>query len=219
MALVPGYRHDIFVSYAHVDNQPDTGVAEGWVSTLVEGLRRRLDAKLGRREAYSLWMDPKLAGHVPITPEIMENLRKSVTLLVVLSPGYLSSEWCRQEMGTFLNTVKEQERSGTRVFIVERTKMEESGRPSELKELELVGYPFWVQEHDSDPPRTLGDPQPHPEDHLYYDALNKLSYELAQELEASIMSNDSVRIKTSIDRLEPELDKLIETLQSTLARK
>ena len=35
MAFVPGYNNDIFVSYAHVDNEPLPGVEEGWVSILI----------------------------------------------------------------------------------------------------------------------------------------------------------------------------------------
>ena len=34
-AFVPGYQHDIFVSYAHVDDQTYPGVDTVWVATLI----------------------------------------------------------------------------------------------------------------------------------------------------------------------------------------
>ena len=41
MPFVPGYRHDIFVSYAHVDDKPLLGAKEGWVTILVAARRAR----------------------------------------------------------------------------------------------------------------------------------------------------------------------------------
>ena len=35
MAFVPNYKHDIFVSYAHVDDEPFPGADKGWVTTLL----------------------------------------------------------------------------------------------------------------------------------------------------------------------------------------
>ena len=41
MALLADYKHDIFVSYAHNDNQPLVSGTDGWVRTLVNQLRVR----------------------------------------------------------------------------------------------------------------------------------------------------------------------------------
>jgi hypothetical protein len=46
--FVPGCQHDIFVSYAHVDNQVIPGAERGWISTLSKGVEKRLDQKLGQ---------------------------------------------------------------------------------------------------------------------------------------------------------------------------
>jgi hypothetical protein len=84
MAYVPGHVYDIFVSYAHVDDQPLPEQKEGWVTDLVKRLRRRLAQTLGREDAYSLWMDYKLSSHIQVTPEIMHALSQAATLLVVM---------------------------------------------------------------------------------------------------------------------------------------
>ena len=54
MAFVPGYKHDVFVSYAPVDDQPHPGIDEGWVTTLLKGLKIELDQRLGCVDACSL---------------------------------------------------------------------------------------------------------------------------------------------------------------------
>ncbi len=183
MAFVPSQKHDIFVSYAHVDDMPFPGMEKGWVTTLVETLRVLLAQKLGRREAYSLWMDHQLSRHADLTPEILDNLGKPATLLVILSPGYLASEWCLREKDTFQKLLGEKQRSGSRVFIVERDKVELDERPAAFQD--LLGYRFWVQEGEGSPPRILGSPWPdpkNPENMSYFDQLTRLSCNLADEL-------------------------------------
>jgi hypothetical protein len=133
MAFVPGYEHDIFVSYAHVDDQPDPGADEGWVTTLVKGLRSRLAQILGRSEAFSLWMDPQLAGNTPITPSILDTLQQTATLVVILSPAYLASEWCLRERNRFLLMIGERVRRESRVFVVERDQVVQGERPAEFR--------------------------------------------------------------------------------------
>ena len=183
MAFVPSHKHDIFVSYAHVDDLPFPGVDKGWVTTLVETLQILLAQKLGRKEAYSLWMDHQLSRHTDLTPEILDNLGKTATLLVILSPGYVASEWCLREKDTFLKLLGQKQRSGSRVFIVERDKVEWDERPEQFTD--LLGYRFWVQEGDGNPPKILGSPWPDPknaENMAYFDQLTRLGSNLADEL-------------------------------------
>jgi hypothetical protein len=180
MSFVSNFKYDIFVSYAHVDDQPLPGADEGWVTTLVKGLRTGLSQKLGRDDAFELWIDQKLSRNVEITPKIMETLRRTATLVVILSPGYLASDWCQREQDNFLKLTRDF-RSESRVFVVERDKLKDSVRPSEFKELK--GYRFWVQDREGSPPRTLGLPKPNPQDIRYYDKLNELITELAKELQ------------------------------------
>ncbi len=190
MAFVPDYKHDIFVSYAHVDDLAFPGVEKGWVSTLVETLEILLAQKLGRQEGYSLWMDHQLSRHVDLTPEILENLGKTATLLVILSPGYLASDWCLREKDTFLKLLNDrqlsaEQRAGSRVFIIERDHVEQGDRPAQFAD--LLGYRFWVQEGDGSPPKILGSPWPdpkNPQNMSYFDQLTRLATNLADELKA-----------------------------------
>ncbi len=108
---LPNYKHDIFLSYAHVDNQPI-----GWVTTLINNLKILLTKKLGSSDSFSLWMDDELHGKIATTSEIRKHIEGSATFLLILSPAYLASEWCNFELRTFL--AKYGENSG-RVFLVE----------------------------------------------------------------------------------------------------
>ena len=69
-AFVTGYQHDVFVSYARVDDVALAGAKSGWVSTFVKNLEVLLDQKLGRGYAPP-WMDHQLARNAPLTPAIM----------------------------------------------------------------------------------------------------------------------------------------------------
>jgi TIR domain len=177
-AFVPGCKHDIFVSYAHVDDNPDVGADAGWVTSLVRGLNTRLGWKLGRSDSYSLWIDPRLSGNERITDQIMGALNEVATVMVILSPGYLASEWCQREKNKFLSLIQDRIRSGSRVFVVERDKVEP--RPPEFEDLK--GYRFWVEDREGRPPRILGTPKPDPNDKNYYDLLTDLSSDLVSEL-------------------------------------
>src|SRR4029077_16085668 len=54
VAFVPGFDHDVFVIYAHVDNE-----RSGWVTKLVKELEVRLAEQLGGHPRPSVWMDHK----------------------------------------------------------------------------------------------------------------------------------------------------------------
>src|SRR5271157_6092502 len=103
MAFLPGYKHDIFVSYAHNDNKPYVESDIGWVKNLIKILRTRVVELLGS-DSVDIWMDYELRGNDAVTPTIMEDLAHSAILLFVSSESYLASSWCRNELNGFLNS-------------------------------------------------------------------------------------------------------------------
>ena len=133
MAYVPGFEHDIFVSYAHVDDMALPGFDDGWVTTLVKNLKILVSQSLGRTDAYSLWMDYRLQHNVAITDAVMDNVRKAATLVIILSPGYLASDWCQREKNAFLKALKERKKEVPSVFVVETRQIEKKEYPKEFK--------------------------------------------------------------------------------------
>jgi hypothetical protein len=177
MAYVVGYKHDVFVSYAHVDDQPLPGAMDGWVCTLVDALKILLAEQLGRAEILALWRDLGMARNAPVTEQIVSAVSDAALLLVVLSEGYLKSDWCTNEYAGFLKVAGERSR---RLFIVERMPIETNRKPAPFRD--LVGYPFWTRRRSEEPAKTLGVPVPSPNEPEYYARLNRLAVELANEL-------------------------------------
>ncbi len=171
-----GYDYDIFVSYAHVDDRPMPGAAQGWVTTFANCIKTKLAQKLGRNDAYALWMDYELRGGQPITPHILDKLQRSATLFVVLSPGYLKSVWCQRELDTFAGMVANgQARS---VFVVELEPHDEAELPRPLADLKRS--PFWTKDKKTGNPHRLGELVQDADE--YYSAIDDFVREVVTDL-------------------------------------
>ncbi len=104
--------NDVFISYASADNEPRE--KKGWITALATELHNHLGQKLGYA-SYSLWMDRELRENGPVPPNIVRQLENSAILLLVSSPAYFASSWCRWEISAFLA-----KKGPGCVFIVER---------------------------------------------------------------------------------------------------
>jgi hypothetical protein len=94
MAYVPGFRHDLFVSYAHGD---DPGWIDGFEGALRQGLRERLG------QPISAWQDVrKLRLGQNWQEEIEEAIGQTAAFVAIVSPSYLNSVWCQRERRQFL---------------------------------------------------------------------------------------------------------------------
>ena len=103
MPYVPGFAHDVFVSYAH-GPKPLAGFRgmrsdfiSKWTQSLVDDLSSQLDVFLGTKDQkrrVSIWMDPALDGNYPLSESINAKIKQSALLLVVMSDFYLDSPWC-----------------------------------------------------------------------------------------------------------------------------
>ncbi len=91
-----GPPHDVFVSYAHDDN------LDGWVTQLALELQAEVRRHLprddgGERADVTVWTDDSLIQSGPVDERLQEVLDQSSTVLVVTSPWYLESSWCKKE--------------------------------------------------------------------------------------------------------------------------
>ena len=180
-AFVPGYEHDVFISYAHIDNVPLQGGKQGWVTTFFENLERRLQQKLGARE-LSVWIDHhELLGNTPLTAQIMNALQQTATFVIIVSKSYLRSEWCSREREEFRRLMRSRAREGSRVFLVELDDVDHDKFPGEFND--LIGYRFWAIDNETGASYTIGLPVADPTDQNYFRQLNRLCVQLAEELE------------------------------------
>jgi hypothetical protein len=131
----------IFISYAHIDNEPLTADDEGWVTMLHRMLEVRLAQLLGERP--QIWRDPQMAGNAPITGTLLERLTRSTYLIPVLSPRYVKSEWCVRELETFFSRYNEPRR----IFKVVKTDIPQEQHPAPVRD--SLSYVFYRVDPDT----------------------------------------------------------------------
>jgi hypothetical protein len=169
---------DVFISYAHADDEPLFGAESGWVTTFVDELKKLLRRMLGGNGA-SVWMDHQLAANEQVTGALIDSVGRSRTLVLFMSPGYSQSAWCQKELGNFLNrniSVKNKES----VFIVELDLTERETWHPRLQQLTPIR--FWREGRDH-VPQLLGFPAPKlDQDDPYWLNLNKLAHLIADYL-------------------------------------
>jgi TIR domain len=179
MGNASGTNFDVFISYAHVDNEPIFPAKHGWVSVLVDNLGRYLAKGIGRREAFSNWYDQQqLKGNQGIRDHIPEQARQSALFLAVLSPGYVSSEFCLRELEAFIETHRGA--VAERLFIVEHMPLDDDRRmPDALRDIRK--YRFYKLDQNQ-VPRTFAQPEPLPDEREYFQKIEDIARDMARKL-------------------------------------
>ncbi len=197
------FDKDLFISYAHIDNQSLIPDQEGWISTFHKALAIRLSQIRGTPP--KIWRDPKLQGNDYFGDAITEALENAGLLLSIVSPRYIKSEWCIRELQSFCANAAQQtgglnvgENKG-RLFKVVKTYVPREQYPGEFES--FIGYEFF--EFDA-----AGRPQEFdkiygPElERKFYARLNDLAYDIHQTLEIlealslDTLSSDALSLDT-----------------------
>jgi hypothetical protein len=93
------FANHLFISYAHIDNAKTEENDPGWVDRFHKSLQAFLNISIG--EEAKIWRDRKLAGGDVFGEEIVSQIRNAALLVSILSPRYLKSKWCLQEVEEF----------------------------------------------------------------------------------------------------------------------
>lgn len=176
-------QNDIFLSYAHIDDEALAEGQKGWISTFHRALEIRLAQILGKTPR--IFRDPKLQGNDYFADRLVQQLPRTAALVSVVSPRYIRSDWCRRELEEFCRA---SERTGgmrvadkARVFKVVKTPVPLEMHPSELQE--LLGYDFFVIEGETGRPRELSH-QSEPEmQRQYWARLDDLAHDISELLQ------------------------------------
>ena len=139
-------RH-VFISYAHLDNQPLTQEQQGWITRFHATLDALLSMRIGRKAR--IWRDDKLKGNDVFADEIVDQFSRTALLVSVLTPRYLNSQWCTREVREFCQRA---EQSGglvvenkSRVLMVLKTPVD-SLEPLPAVVKDVLGYEFFSYE-------------------------------------------------------------------------
>ena len=137
---------DIFISYAHLDNQSPFD-DPGWVSAFHRALEVRVAQLLGKKPR--IWRDPELTGNDVFPEKLSERIRKAVALVCVLSPRYVKSDWCQRELDEFSNGPRPivGDDAKARVFKVVKTYLPIERQPEPIQP--LLGYEFYKMDPET----------------------------------------------------------------------
>nr|WP_281720587.1 toll/interleukin-1 receptor domain-containing protein [Nitrosomonas nitrosa] len=173
---------DVFISYAHLDNQPLTASAQGWVSEFHEALSKRLGEVLGKPPR--IWRDPKLQGNDIFADEITQRFERAAVLVSVITPRYVESDWCRREVTGFWQVT---EHTGgpvvgnkARLFKVVKTPADQSQMPGPVQA--LLGYEFYRLQPGNGRPLEFNRVYGPDAERDFWVRLNDLAYDLADLL-------------------------------------
>ena len=128
------FETEVFISYAHLDNQPLEEGSKGWVSHFHQALEVRIGQLLGKQPL--IWRDPKLQGNDYFGDTLIDRLPGVGVLVSVVTPRYVKSEWCHKELEEFYkaseNTGGVRMDNKSRVFKVLKTPVAIDQHPVEL---------------------------------------------------------------------------------------
>lgn len=100
MAQIAGYENDIFISYAHDDNQ-GFGNRPGWVDIFEDWLDGWLRKRRGMAD-LKIWRDNKrMHGNTLFDDAIRNALKTSALFFALTSRNYLHSAYCQKELSWF----------------------------------------------------------------------------------------------------------------------
>jgi hypothetical protein len=146
------FEKHLFISYAHIDNQPLSEDQQGWITRFHASLSAMVSMRLGRKA--EIWRDIKLSGNDIFADEIVSQFPKTELLVSVVTPRYVESDWCTREVKEFC---KSAEASGgilvdnkTRILKVIKMPVDsEETLPKVMKD--ALGYPFYVFDDQETP--------------------------------------------------------------------
>ena len=174
-------EQSLFISYAHIDDQPLTAGQQGWITRFHGTLEALLSMRLGRQA--KIWRDEKLQGNDVFGDEIVAQFTKAAVLVSILTSRYLNSEWCTREIREFCETAQH---SGglvvgnkTRVFKVIKTPVDtQESLPAAMRD--VLGYEFFAVKDGA--PLELDPAYGQEYAQLYNQKVAKLAWDIAQLL-------------------------------------
>ncbi|MBE9110544.1 TIR domain-containing protein, partial [Nodosilinea sp. LEGE 07298] len=176
------FDRDLFISYAHIDNESLTDGQDGWVSMFHRGLEIRL-AQL-RGEKPRIWRDQKLQGNDDFSDTILEQFPNLALLVSILSPRYVKSTWCLRELENFAQSAEA--KGGlkigdkARIFKVIKTYLPRDKHPQALDR--LLGYEFFDID-DAGRPREFSRLYGADSEHKFWAKLEDLAYDIQKTLD------------------------------------
>lgn len=175
---------DIFISYAHIDDQPLIEGQKGWITDFHRALDIRLAQLMGRRPV--IWRDPALQGNHVFDKQIVDQFAKVAIVISIITPRYVKSEWCVREVDEFYKACQENigfsVNNHARVFKVTKTPVRVDQHPEKIQN--VLGYDFYITDGATGRTKELSQTLGQDTERLYWEKLDDLAHDISSFLES-----------------------------------
>lgn len=144
--LRPYFEYDVFVSYSHgVRGRETDEPLKDWTLELIRRLENDVHAVDTEFDDLIIWRDEKIDPTIYLSDELRSKVTSSGILMIVMSPRYLASTWCKDELEWFRQQVLDRARDQGRVFVIRALPTDETTWPDFLRDTRgyaLPGFQF-----------------------------------------------------------------------------
>jgi hypothetical protein len=120
-----------------------------WTLALIGKLESDVRAVGTEFDNLHIWRDEQIDPTIHITDELRAKVKRCGILMIVMSPRFLASTWCQDELAWFREQVQDRARDQGRVFVVRALPTEENKWPDFLRDDRghaLPGFQFHGRE-------------------------------------------------------------------------
>lgn len=201
------FEKDIFISYAHLDDESLIESQNGWITEFHRVLAIRLGQVLGRKPV--IWRDLELHGNHIFDQQIVDQFSQVAIMISIITPRYTKSDWCIREVNEFYAACEKNigfnVNNQGRVFKIIKTPVKIEQHPEIIQN--ILGYEFYTTDSSSGRIRELAQISGQQTDRLYWDKLDDIANDIAAFLE-SIESQDGNTIEGHSATIENEKLKI-----------
>ncbi len=177
------FQKDIFISYAHIDDESLIASQKGWISEFHRALEIRLAQLLGRRPV--IWRDPSLQGNHIFDQQIVSQFSQVALMISILTPRYVKSEWCVREANEFYEACEKNLgfslQNRARIFKVIKTPVRADLHPEKIQN--VLGYEFYSTDPSSGRVKEFGQVFGQQSEIAYWEKLDDLANDICSFLE------------------------------------
>lgn len=178
------FEKDIFISYAHIDDESLVENQRGWISDFHRALEIRLAQLLGRRPV--VWRDPVIQGNHFFDKQIEEQLEKVAIMISVLTPRYIRSEWCLREVNSFYEACRKNigfnVNNHARLFKIVKTPVRPELHPETIRN--ILGYEFFSTDPQTGRVKEYAQFFGQQSEVAYWEKLDDLAHDICNFLES-----------------------------------
>ncbi|MES3019701.1 MAG: hypothetical protein V4721_18070 [Bacteroidota bacterium] len=175
---------DIFISYAHIDDESMIQNQKGWISEFHRALDIRLAQLLGRRPV--IWRDDSLQGNHIFDKQIVDQFSKVAIMISIITPRYVKSDWCIKEVDEFYDTSQTNigftVSNKARIFKVIKTPVRIENHPEKIQG--VLGYEFYNTDPGTGRVKELSQAFGNETERMYWEKLDDLAHDISSFLES-----------------------------------